>query len=156
MLVKRQVYLHRLAAMRLPPEVVERMRSWLETRAPNASSLNSQGRRARKVVERAWEDIAALLGARDPGQITYFYVGRNRGRQSCNQGNGVGTMTSKRACHFFDDRTPGDRGVRIFFRTSGIRSNTRGRQRGGRDRSRNLPSRYARGHVLSGRISLQS
>lgn len=57
------VYLDNNATTPLLPEVLEAMRPYLEGFLGNPSSAHREGRRARRVLEDAREEIAALLGA---------------------------------------------------------------------------------------------
>lgn len=58
------VYLDRIAATPLHPEVREAMRPFLEDAFGNPQSLHAHGRRAQEAVEEARGDVAALVGAR--------------------------------------------------------------------------------------------
>ncbi len=58
------IYLDHNASTPVRPEVVEAMRVCLEDLPANASSLHREGQRARAAVERAREQVAALVRAR--------------------------------------------------------------------------------------------
>ena len=58
------VYLDRIAATPLLPEVREAMAPYLGEAFGNPQSLHAAGRRAQEAVEEAREDVAALVGAR--------------------------------------------------------------------------------------------
>jgi cysteine desulfurase len=60
----RRVYLDNNATTPVLPEVREAMRPYLEDDFGNASSIHWYGQQARGAVERAREQVAALLGAR--------------------------------------------------------------------------------------------
>ena len=62
----RRVYLDRIAATPLLPEVREAMAPYLGEAFGNPQSLHSAGRRALEAVEAAREDVAALVGAKAP------------------------------------------------------------------------------------------
>lgn len=61
----RQVYLDYNATTPLGPEALEAMMPYLTSECGNASSIHSVGQRARAAVERAREQVAALIGARE-------------------------------------------------------------------------------------------
>ena len=61
----RQVYLDYNATTPLAPEVLQAMMPYLKEEYGNASSIHSVGQRARAGVERAREQVAALIGARE-------------------------------------------------------------------------------------------
>jgi cysteine desulfurase len=60
----RRVYLDNNATTPVLPEVVEAMRPYFGERFGNASSIHSHGQQTRAAVERARENVAALIGAR--------------------------------------------------------------------------------------------
>jgi cysteine desulfurase len=60
----RRIYMDANATTPLLPEVLEAMRPfWMEAFG-NASSIHQQGQNARAAVDRAREQVAALLGCR--------------------------------------------------------------------------------------------
>lgn len=59
----RRIYLDHSATTPLSPEVLEAMEPWLRGDPGNPSSPHHEGRRARRAVEDAREEVAALLGA---------------------------------------------------------------------------------------------
>lgn len=61
----RRVYFDHNATTPLAPEVLQAMMPFLTEEYGNASSIHSAGQRARGGVERAREQVAALLGARE-------------------------------------------------------------------------------------------
>jgi cysteine desulfurase len=66
----RQVYLDNNATTRVAPEVVEAMRPFWEELYANPSSMHSFGGRLKSNLDRAREQVAALLGAR-PGEVVF-------------------------------------------------------------------------------------
>lgn len=65
-----RVYLDHNATSPLRPEARDAVRASLESAAGNPSSLHEEGRRARAIVERAREAVAALVGSR-PGEVVF-------------------------------------------------------------------------------------
>jgi len=72
--VKRLVYLDNNATTRVAPEVVEAMEPYFHDLYGNPSSMHTFGGQVRKAVERAREQVAALLGA-DPSEIVFTSCG---------------------------------------------------------------------------------
>jgi cysteine desulfurase len=70
----RTVYLDRIAATPLLPEVREAMAPFLGEAFGNPQSLHAAGRRAQEAVEEARADVAALVGAK-PAEITFTSSG---------------------------------------------------------------------------------
>jgi cysteine desulfurase len=68
------VYLDRIAATPLLPEVREAMAPFLGEAFGNPQSLHAAGRRAQEAVEEARQDVAALVGAK-PGEIVFTASG---------------------------------------------------------------------------------
>ena len=64
------IYLDAAASTPLRPEVRDVMEPWLADAGGNPSSLHAPGRRARKAIEDAREQVAAALGA-DPREIAF-------------------------------------------------------------------------------------
>ena len=64
------IYLDNNATTRLAPEVLEAMLPWLGDHYGNPSGGYRFGREARKAMERAREQVAALIGAQ-PGEIVF-------------------------------------------------------------------------------------
>ena len=71
---KRVVYLDNNATTRVAPEVVEAMEPYFHDLYGNPSSMHTFGGQVRKAVERAREQVAALLGA-DPSEIVFTSCG---------------------------------------------------------------------------------
>jgi cysteine desulfurase len=67
---ERPIYLDYNATTPVAPEVLEAMLPYLREEFGNPSSTHPYGRRARQVVERAREQVAALLGA-SPEEIVF-------------------------------------------------------------------------------------
>ncbi|MDP3543802.1 MAG: aminotransferase class V-fold PLP-dependent enzyme [Elusimicrobiota bacterium] len=65
------VYLDHNATTPVRPEVVDAMLPWLRDGYGNPNSVYSLGQRARAAVERAREQVAALLGASDAAEIVF-------------------------------------------------------------------------------------
>jgi cysteine desulfurase len=65
-----RIYLDHNATTPLAPEVLEAMLPYLREDYGNASSLHWFGQRARAAVERAREEVAALIGA-EPSEIVF-------------------------------------------------------------------------------------
>lgn len=66
----KKIYLDRIAATPVRPEVFEAMRPFLDGAFGNPQSLHSWGQRAQEAVEAARAEVAALIGA-EPSEI-YF------------------------------------------------------------------------------------
>jgi cysteine desulfurase len=66
----RRVYFDHNATTPVDPAVLEAMLPFFTEEFGNASSIHSTGQRARAAVERAREQVAALIGAR-PAEITF-------------------------------------------------------------------------------------
>lgn len=64
------IYLDNASSTPLLPEVRAAMAPWLESGYANPSSLHAEGRRARRAVEDAREQVAVLLGA-DPKELLF-------------------------------------------------------------------------------------
>lgn len=64
------IYLDNNATTRLAPEVLAAMLPWLDERYGNPSAGYRFGREARRAVEHAREQVAALIGAQ-PGEIVF-------------------------------------------------------------------------------------
>jgi cysteine desulfurase len=71
---KRPIYLDHNATTPVDPRAVEAMEPYLREHFGNPSSRHSFGERAREGVERAREQVAALIGA-DPGEIIFVSGG---------------------------------------------------------------------------------
>lgn len=69
------IYLDNNATTRVAPEVFAAMRPHLTEAYGNPSSAHSIGRAARLAVERAREQVAELLGARDASEIVFTSCG---------------------------------------------------------------------------------
>ena len=72
MLESSPIYLDYNATTPLLPQVLEAMQPWLAGIPANANSAHHYGKRARMAVERAREQVAALLGAQ-PGEIVFTH-----------------------------------------------------------------------------------
>jgi cysteine desulfurase len=68
------IYLDNNATTRVAPEVVEAMRPYFGELYGNASSMHTFGGQVKKHIERAREQVAALLGA-DPSEIVFTSCG---------------------------------------------------------------------------------
>ena len=68
-------YLDHNATTPVRPEVVDAMIPWLRAGFGNPSSVHSLGQRARAAVERAREQVAAVIGACDPSEIVFTSCG---------------------------------------------------------------------------------
>src|SRR4030095_11133373 len=69
------IYLDNNATTRVAPEVFEAMRPYLTEHYGNPSSAHALGQRMKVGVERAREQVAALLGAADPSEIIFTSCG---------------------------------------------------------------------------------
>lgn len=67
----REVYLDYNATTPVDPEVRDAMLPFLSEEFGNPSSLHPHGRRARKAIENAREQVARLLNASDPSEIVF-------------------------------------------------------------------------------------
>ena len=65
------IYLDHNATTPLDPRVAAAMEPYLTGLWGNPSSVHSAGREARKAVEQAREEVAALMGARDSNEIVF-------------------------------------------------------------------------------------
>ena len=68
-------YLDHNATTPIRPEVVDAMLPWLRDNYGNPNSVYSLGQRARAAVERAREQVAALLGAADAAEVVFTSCG---------------------------------------------------------------------------------
>jgi cysteine desulfurase len=68
--VERRVYLDHAATTPVDPDVAEAMARVLREVPGNPSSVYAEGRRARALVDRAREEVAAAMGA-DPSEIVF-------------------------------------------------------------------------------------
>lgn len=68
-------YLDHNATTPIRPEVVDAMLPWLRDNYGNPNSVYSLGQRARAAVERAREQVAALLGAADSAEVVFTSCG---------------------------------------------------------------------------------
>jgi cysteine desulfurase len=75
MSLEQTIYLDNNATTRVAPEVFEAMRPYLEELYGNPSSAHTFGRGMRLSVERAREQVAALLGARSAHEIVFTSCG---------------------------------------------------------------------------------
>lgn len=69
-----RAYLDHNATTPVDPRVAESMVPWLRDRFGNPSSAHARGRKARRAVETAREDVADLLGA-EPAEIVFTASG---------------------------------------------------------------------------------
>jgi cysteine desulfurase len=70
-----QVYLDNNATTRPAPEVIEAMRPFLAELWGNPSSMHAFGGQVKRHVDRAREQVAALVGAADPSEIVFTSCG---------------------------------------------------------------------------------
>ncbi len=68
-------YLDHNATTPIRPEVVDAMLPWLRDGYGNPNSVYALGQRARAAIERAREQVAALLGASDASEIVFTSCG---------------------------------------------------------------------------------
>jgi cysteine desulfurase len=69
------IYLDNNATTRVAPEVFAAMQPYLTENYGNPSSAHSLGRQMKSAVEHARAQVAALLGAADPGEIVFTSCG---------------------------------------------------------------------------------
>src|SRR6266851_1062911 len=69
------IYLDNNATTQVAPEVFEAMRPYLTDRYGNPSSAHAFGRTTRRAVETARQQVAELLGAKDPTEIAFTSCG---------------------------------------------------------------------------------
>jgi cysteine desulfurase len=72
--MKSRIYLDHAATTPLDPQVFKAMEPYLNSTFGNPSSVHEEGRKARKAVETARGQVAALLGA-DPSEIVFTASG---------------------------------------------------------------------------------
>src|SRR3954469_17414276 len=70
----RRVYLDHSATTPVDQRVVAAMLPFLTEKFGNASSVHFYGQEARAAVDRAWREVAALIGAR-PNEIVFLSGG---------------------------------------------------------------------------------
>lgn len=73
--MKEMIYLDNNATTRVAPEVRDAMLPYLSELYGNPSSAHTFGRETRRAVERAREQVAELLGARDSSEIVFTSCG---------------------------------------------------------------------------------
>jgi cysteine desulfurase len=97
--MERRVYLDHAATTPVDPEVAEAMARVLREVPGNPSSIYAEGRRARALVDRAREEVAAAMGA-DPSEIVFTSGGTEadnlalRGVLTARKSEGDGIVTS--------------------------------------------------------------
>jgi cysteine desulfurase len=69
------IYLDNNATTQVAPEVFEAMQPFLTSHYGNPSSAHALGRESRTAVEQARQEVADLLGARDPDEIVFTSCG---------------------------------------------------------------------------------
>ena len=69
------IYLDNNATTRVAPEVFEAMRPFLTEAYGNPSSAHSLGRHMKAAVEKAREQVAALIGAANPSEVVFTSCG---------------------------------------------------------------------------------
>ncbi|HEV2010233.1 MAG TPA: cysteine desulfurase family protein [Candidatus Limnocylindria bacterium] len=95
----RRVYLDHAATTPVDPEVAELMAQVLREVPGNPSSIYAEGRRARALVDRAREEVAAAIGA-EPGEIVFTSGGTEadnlalRGVLKAHEGEADGIVTT--------------------------------------------------------------
>ena len=73
--MREMIYLDNNATTRVAPEVLEAMLPYLAEHYGNPSSAHTFGRKMRRSVERAREQVASLLGAADASEIVFTSCG---------------------------------------------------------------------------------
>jgi cysteine desulfurase len=74
-MTQQNIYLDNNATTRVAPEVFEAMRPYLTDFYGNPSSAHTLGQRMRAAIERAREQVAELLGARETSEIVFTSCG---------------------------------------------------------------------------------
>jgi cysteine desulfurase len=69
------IYLDNNATTRVAPEVLEAMQPYLGQYFGNPSSAHTLGREMKRAVEQAREQVATLIGAREPNEIVFTSCG---------------------------------------------------------------------------------
>src|SRR5688572_15866812 len=69
------IYLDNNATTRVAPEVFEAMHPYLTEHFGNPSSAHSLGKTMKAAVEKARSQVAALIGAADPGEVVFTSCG---------------------------------------------------------------------------------
>jgi cysteine desulfurase len=69
--MKKTIYLDHNATTPIRPEVLEAMLPYLKGHYGNPSSLYTLGQEARKAIDKAREQVAHLLGVKNPEEITF-------------------------------------------------------------------------------------
>ena len=113
-MIKETIYLDYNATTPIDTEVVAAMRPFIEMEFGNPSSMHYYGIQARKAVERAREQVAALLGS-SPDEIIFTSGGTEsnnmalKGAASARQGKGNHIITSMvehpavlEVCHYLE------------------------------------------------------
>lgn len=74
-MTEQNIYLDNNATTRVAPEVFEAMRPYLAEAYGNPSSAHTLGQKMRAAIERAREQVAELLGARETSEIAFTSCG---------------------------------------------------------------------------------
>ena len=69
------IYLDNNATTRVAPEVLEAMQPYLGQYFGNPSSAHTLGREMKRAIEQAREQVATLIGAREPSEIVFTSCG---------------------------------------------------------------------------------
>src|SRR5580692_7439578 len=69
--MKKTIYLDHNATTPVRPEVLEAMLPYLKGHYGNPSSLYTLGQEARKAIDKAREQVAHLLGVKNPEEMTF-------------------------------------------------------------------------------------
>src|SRR5258708_17141033 len=99
--MKKTIYLDHNATTPIRPEVLEAMLPYLKGQYGNPSSLYHLGQEARKAIDHAREQVAHLVGAKSPEEITLTSGGSEsinwaiKGTASANRQPGRHIVTTK-------------------------------------------------------------
>jgi cysteine desulfurase len=115
--MKKTIYLDHNATTPIHPEVLEAMLPYLKTHYGNPSSLYHLGQEGRKAIDHAREQVAKLIGAKNPEEVVFTSGGSEsinwaiKGVAAMHKGKGHHIVTSKiehsaglNSCKFLEAR----------------------------------------------------
>src|SRR5947209_3881827 len=115
--MKKTIYLDHNATTPVRPEVLDAMLPYLKGGFGNPSSLYHLGQEARKAIDHAREQVAKLIGAKNPEEVVFTSGGSEsinwaiKGVAAMHKGKGHHIVTSKiehsaglNSCKFLEAR----------------------------------------------------